>query len=86
MPGEERAPGAPPEEPDQERARRLRRVARMLQAGGIAFLVVVSLGLLPTIASSVSPALGRWLSVAVWFAAPAVGVGLLVVAAVRLRR
>jgi hypothetical protein len=86
MPGPEREPGDPSEEPDAERERRLRRLVRPLQAGGIAFLVVVSLGLLPTIASSVSPALGRWLSVAVWFAAPAVGVGLLVVAAVRLRR
>jgi hypothetical protein len=76
------------ESPEQaaERARRLRRLSRFLQAGGIVFLAVVSLGLLPTILSASYPAAGAKAAVAVWILAPAVPIGLLVVAAFRLPR
>lgn len=91
---------APPREPDrapadprdpggfaeEERARAVRTLSRRLQAGGAVFLAVVSLGLLPAVLSSVSPGLGRAASVAAWIAAPAVGLALLVFAALRLRR
>jgi hypothetical protein len=86
-----RAPGddpdlAPLDEEDPERARRLRRLATFLQAGGIAFLAVVALGLLPTIVGASYPALGARLAALVWIVAPAIPIVLLVVAAVRLRR
>ncbi len=71
---------------DEERARIARRLSRLLQAGGAAFLAVVSLGLLPGILSTSSPALGRAASIAVWVIAPAVPIALLVFAALRLRR
>ena len=82
-----REPG-PDESPEAaaERARRLRRVSRFLQAGGIAFLAVVSLGLLPTILSATFPAAGAKAAVAVWILAPAIPIALLVVAAIRLPR
>ena len=69
-----------------ERARRLRRLSAFLQAGGIAFLAVVSLGLLPTILAHSFPAAGAKAAVAVWILAPAVPIALLVVAAFRLPR
>ncbi len=79
---------APEESPEvaEERARRLRRVSRFLQAGGIAFLAVVSLGLLPTILASAYPAAGEQVAIAVWILAPAIPIALLVVAAFRLPR
>jgi hypothetical protein len=85
------APGAEPDlapldEEDPERARRLRRLATFLQAGGVAFLAVVALGLLPTIVGASFPALGARLAALVWIVAPAIPIALLVVAAVRLRR
>jgi hypothetical protein len=89
MPGPERDPAAPDGgagEDDGERARRLRRFSTFAQAGGVAFLAVVSLGLLPTIIAASYPALGEKVAVAVWVLAPAVPIGLLVVAAFRLRR
>ncbi len=73
-------------EPPDERVRRLRRVSAFLQAGGIAFLAVVSLGLLPTILAASFPAAGEKAAVAVWIVAPAVPIALLVVAAFRLPR
>ncbi len=81
----EREP-APTEEDERARARRLRWFSRFAQAGGIAFLAVVSLGLLPTIISASYPALGAKVAVAVWVLAPAVPIALLVVAAFRLPR
>ena len=88
---------APPERPalesepdspelDAERARRARRFAAYAQAGGIAFLAVVSLGLLPTILAASYPGAGEKVAVAVWILAPAVPIALLVVAAFRLPR
>jgi hypothetical protein len=74
-----------PEE-EAERARRLRRVWALVQAGAIVFLAVTSLGLVPTILSSFLPDLGPRAAVAVYVLAPAVPLGLLVVAALRLRR
>lgn len=71
---------------EEERARARRTLARRLQAGGIVFLVVVSLGLLPSILARTWPALGAPASVAAWLVAPAITVGLLVFAALRLRR
>ncbi len=71
---------------DEERARAKRRFLHRLQAGGLAFLAVVVLGLLPAALSAASPALGRVAQVAVWFVAPAIPVGLLVFALLRLRR
>jgi hypothetical protein len=76
----------PAEEADEERARRLRRVWGLVQAGAAVFLVVVMLGLLPAILGEWSPWLGRHATVAVLILAPAVPVALLVVAALRLRR
>jgi hypothetical protein len=82
--------GAPDEDltPEQEaeRARRLRRLSTLVQAGGAVFLAVATLGLLPRIVSAWFPAFGPKASVAVWFLAPAVTIALLVVAALRLRR
>ncbi len=72
--------------PDEERARAARRLSRLLQAGGMAFLAVVSLGLLPGILSSAWPALERAASFAIWIVAPAIPIALLVFAASRLRR
>lgn len=84
------APEHDPRDPggfgEEERARALRALSRRLQVGGGAFLVIVSLGLLPTVLSSVSPALGRAAAVAAWVVAPIVAVSLLVFAALRLRR
>lgn len=80
-------PAAPPGEPDEgERERRLRRLSRRLQAGGAVFLAIALLGLVPGAISSVFPAFGERAAVAVWLVAPALGVGLLAVAALRLRR
>ncbi len=86
---DEREP--PAEEPDSpaldaERARRARRFSAWVQAGGIAFLAVVSLGLLPTILAASYPAAGEKAAVAIWVLAPAVPIALLIVAAFRLPR
>ena len=70
----------------EERARAIRRLVRRLQAGGIAFLAVVCLGLLPAVLSAEWPALGRVATFAVWVVAPAIPIGLLVFAAFRLPR
>jgi hypothetical protein len=77
---------APDAEAPEERARRLRRLSAFLQAGGITFLAVVSLGLLPTILAASYPGAGEKVAVAVWILAPAVPIALLVVAAFRLPR
>jgi hypothetical protein len=73
-------------EGEAERSRRARRFAAFAQAGGIAFLAVVSLGLLPTILAGSYPGLGEKAAVAVWIIAPAVPIALLVVAAFRFPR
>ena len=92
MPGPElpRPPDRDPRDPsgfdEKERARARGILSRRLQAGGIVFLVVVSLGLLPRVLGAVSPALGRAAGAAVWVVAPLLVVGLLVFAALRLRR
>jgi hypothetical protein len=75
-----------PDEDDPERARRLRRVWTLVQAGGAVFLVVAMLGLVPAILADSFPALGRGATVAVLILAPAIPIALLVVAALRLRR
>ena len=71
---------------DAERARARGILSRWLQAGGIVFLAVVALGLLPTVLGAVSPALGRAAAAGAWVVAPLLVVGLLVFAALRLRR
>lgn len=71
---------------EAERARRARRFSSFAQAGGLAFLAVVSLGLLPTILSASYPAAGEQAAVLVWVVAPAVPIALLVVAALRFPR
>jgi hypothetical protein len=71
---------------DAERARALRTLVRRLLVGGIVFLAVVSLGLLPDVLSQVSPGLGRAATVAAWVLGPLAAVGFLVFAALRLRR
>jgi hypothetical protein len=76
----------PAEEADEERARRLRRAWGLVQAGGMVFLVVAMMGLLPAILGEWSPGLGRRATVAVLILAPAVPIALLVVVALRLRR
>jgi hypothetical protein len=88
---------APPERPalesepdspelDAERVRRARRFGAYAQAGGLAFLAVVSLGLLPTILAASYPAAGAQAAVLVWIVTPAIPITLLVVAALRLPR
>ncbi len=83
--------GAPERDPaagltEEERARATRRLVHRLLVGGIAFLAVVVLGMLPALLSPRWPALGRAAAVAAWFLAPAIGVALLVFAVVRPRR
>jgi hypothetical protein len=71
---------------EEERARASRKLVTRLQVGGIVFLGVVLLGLLPAALSALSPGLGRAASGAAWVIAPLVTVGLLLFAALRLRR
>ncbi len=71
---------------DEERARATRRLVVRLQAGGIVFLAVVVLGLLPSAIAKVAPQLGGPASVAAWLVAMALGAGLLVFALLRPRR
>ena len=80
---EERTPADITEE---ERKRALRRLVRLLQVGGITFLVVVVLGLLPGALEEISPRLGALASKAMWVLAPVLPIVLLVFAARRLRR
>jgi hypothetical protein len=80
---EERTPADITEE---ERKRALRRLVRLLQVGGITFLVVVVLGLLPGALEKVSPELAAFTSKAIWVLAPILPIVLLVFAARRLRR
>ncbi len=84
-------PGAPVRDPRadvtaEEYARAKRRLVNRLQAGGIVFLAVVVLGMLPAVLASRSPALGHAATVAAWFVAPVLGLALLVFAVLRLRR
>ncbi len=81
-----RRPDEPPEIPDEERERVTRAILRRLQWGGAVFLAVVALGLLPAWLSQRWPELGRFAAVAIWIVAPVLGIGLLVLAAFRLRR
>jgi hypothetical protein len=76
----------PPGLDDPARARRLARLSRWLQAGGITFLAVISLGMLPRILASAFPGLGDAVAVPVMLVAIAVPILLLVVAAFRLPR
>jgi hypothetical protein len=86
-PHPEPRPERTPEDLDEaERARGLRKLSRLLQAGGVVFLVVVSLGLLPEIFAERAPALSRALSLAMWIVAPVLTLGLVVLTALRLRR
>jgi hypothetical protein len=71
---------------EAERARRARRFWAYAQAGGITFLAVVSLGLLPSILSASYPAAGERAAILVWVLVPAIPIALLVVAAFRLPR
>ncbi len=71
---------------DEERARASARLVHRLLVGGIAFLAVVVLGMLPALLSKESPALGRTAALGIWIVAPAIPLGLLVVAGMRLRR
>ena len=88
-PGELR--GVPERDPaaeltPEERARATRRLVHRLLWGGIVFLAVVVLGLLPATLSPWSPALARAASIAAWILAPVLGLALLVFALLRLRR
>ncbi len=74
-----------PEITDEERARATRAIATRVAAGGIVFLLVVALGVLPR-ALAPWPAAGRVVAVAAWIVAPLLGLGLIVVAALKLRR
>ncbi len=91
MPDPRETPGAPARNPaadvtDEELARARHRLVNRLQAGGIVFLAVVALGMLPAALAGRWPELGRAASVAAWFVGPALGVALLVFAVLRLRR
>jgi hypothetical protein len=70
----------------EELARARARLVHRLLAGGIAFVAVVCLGMLPAALSREWPAVGRVAAVAAWIVAPALPLALLVVAALRLRR
>jgi hypothetical protein len=83
---EPRPPGGDEEEQERDRVRRTRGFWRYAQAGGLVFLAVTSLGLIPTIVSASFPALGPKVAIAVWVVAPAVALTLLVVAAYRITR
>ena len=76
----------PPGLDDPAQARRLARLSRWLQAGGLTFLAVIALGMLPRILSSAFPGLGDAAAVPVMLLAIAVPIVLLVVAALRLPR
>jgi hypothetical protein len=76
----------PPELDEDERRRQLARFSRWAQAGGIAFLAVISLGMLPRILAVVFPGLGDVAAVPVMLLAIAVPIFLLIVAAFRLPR
>jgi hypothetical protein len=82
-PRPERTPG---DLTEAERARGARTLVRRLQLGGIVFLAVVALGLLPTALGAVSPALGRAVAGAAWIVGPLLALALLAFAALRLRR
>ena len=82
----ERPERTPDDLDDEERARATRTLVTRLQLGGIVFLAVVVLGVLPATLSAVSPSLGRAAFGAAWVIAPLLAVGLLVFAALRLRR
>ncbi len=71
---------------DEERARAKRTLLHRLQAGGLAFLAVLCLGLLPSVLGAGWPALGRAAQVAAWVLGPAIPLALLVFAVLRLRR
>jgi hypothetical protein len=71
---------------EAERARRARRFAAYAQAGGLVFLAVASLGLLPTILAASYPAAGERAAILVWIVTPAIPIALLVVAAFRFPR
>ncbi len=75
-----------PEIPDEERERIARGILKRIQWGGAVFLAVVALGTVPALLADRWPALGRFAAIAIWILAPALGIGLLVLAAVRLRR
>ncbi len=82
------APGRDPAEglTDEERARASARLVQRLLVGGIAFLAVVVLGMLPAALSKESPSLARLASTGAWVLAPAIGIAVLVFAALRPRR
>jgi hypothetical protein len=83
----EEGPGRePPGLDDPAQARRLARLSRWLQAGGIAFLAVISLGMLPRILGSLFPGLGDAAAIPLLLVSIAVPIVLLVVAALRLPR
>lgn len=71
---------------DEERARAKRTLLHRLQAGGLVFLAVAVLGLVPAALSETWPSLGRAATLAVLILAPAIPVGLFVFALLRLRR
>ncbi len=84
-------PGAPERDPRadvtaEEFARARRRLVNRLQAGGIVFLTVVVLGMLPAVLAPRWPTLGHAAIAAAWFVAPVLGIALLVFAVLRLRR
>ena len=81
-------PQPPPNDVElrEERERRLRRFSSWAQAGGLVFLAVVTLGLIPGVIEDAVPAAGPTAAVVIWVLAPAVPITLLVVAAFRFRR
>ncbi len=86
MRGAVRPDPRPPELDEEERRRVRRKLVAALQAGGIVFLAVAALGLVPRWLADSHPALAHAAAVAAWILAPLLGLALLVVAALRLRR
>jgi cytochrome bd-type quinol oxidase subunit 2 len=76
----------PPELDEEERARRAARFLAWAQAGGLVFLAVIAMGMLPRVLSEVFPGLGEIAAVPVMLVAIAVPIFLLMVAAFKLPR
>jgi hypothetical protein len=76
-----------PSEPDDaERARRLARFSAWAQAGGLTFLAVIAMGMLPRVLSAVFPGLGEIAAVPAMLIAIAIPIFLLMVAAFKIPR
>jgi hypothetical protein len=82
----EREDPPPPDLVDEERVRRVARWSAWAQAGGLVFLAVVAMGLLPQALSAAFPGVGDIAAVPLMMVAIAVPIFLLMVAAFKIPR